>query len=35
MHSPVELGQLDDVEAAIALVAAFALRLDGATDFVR
>jgi putative aminopeptidase FrvX len=27
MHSPVELVQLDDVEAAIALIVAFARRL--------
>lgn len=35
MHSPVELCQIDDVEAAIALVAAFALRLDGSTELRR
>jgi putative aminopeptidase FrvX len=31
MHSPVELVQLDDVEATAKLIAAFARRLDGAT----
>lgn len=35
MHSPVELVQLDDVEAVIRLIAAFAHRLTDATDFVR
>jgi endoglucanase len=35
MHSPVELCQLDDVEACIALIAAAAQRLSDATVFVR
>lgn len=35
MHSPVELCSLDDLEAAIALVAAFARRLSRETQFVR
>lgn len=35
MHSPVELCQLDDVEAAIELIAAFAHRLTAETDFLR
>jgi putative aminopeptidase FrvX len=35
MHSPVELVQLSDVEACIALIAAFAHRLTDETDFVR
>jgi putative aminopeptidase FrvX len=35
MHSPVELVQLEDVERAAKLVAAFALRLDAATSFAR
>jgi putative aminopeptidase FrvX len=35
MHSPVELVQLDDVDAAARLIAAFALRLDRDTSFVR
>lgn len=35
MHSPVEMCQLDDVEAAIALLAAFAQRLTAETDFRR
>jgi putative aminopeptidase FrvX len=35
MHSPVELCSLDDLEAVIALVAAFARRLGRETIFVR
>jgi endoglucanase len=35
MHSPVELCQLDDVEATIALIAAFTQRLSAETDFLR
>ena len=35
MHSPVELVQLDDVEAVIALLCAFALRLDADTELAR
>lgn len=35
MHSPVELGSLDDVEAAIALIASFARRLRREQSFVR
>jgi putative aminopeptidase FrvX len=35
MHSPVELCQLDDVEHAARLIAAFALRLAADTSFVR
>jgi len=35
MHSPVELVQLDDVQAAVRLIAAAALRLDGDTRFTR
>jgi endoglucanase len=35
MHSPVELVQLDDVDASAALIAAAALRLDGETSFAR
>ena len=35
MHSPVEIGSLDDLEAAIALVVAFAGRLTRETRFLR
>jgi endoglucanase len=35
MHSPVETMQLDDVEAAARLIAAFALRLRPGASFVR
>lgn len=35
MHSPVELVELDDVEACARLVAAFALRLTAGTSFAR
>jgi len=35
MHSPVEMVQLDDVEAAAQLIAAFALRLPSDVDFKR
>jgi endoglucanase len=35
MHSPSELGSLDDVEAAIRLVVAFAARLTPDTSFLR
>ena len=35
MHSPVEMCQLDDVEATIALIAAFAQRITAETDFLR
>jgi putative aminopeptidase FrvX len=35
MHSPVEMTQLDDVEACIALIAAFAQRLTADVDFLR
>jgi putative aminopeptidase FrvX len=35
MHSPVELVELADVEAAIALIAAFALRLEEDTSLAR
>jgi endoglucanase len=35
MHSPVELVQLEDVDASARLIAAFALRLDADTSFAR
>ena len=35
MHSPVEMVQLDDVENAAKLIAAFAQRLSADTSFVR
>jgi putative aminopeptidase FrvX len=35
MHSPVEVVELADVEAAIAVIAAFALRLEADTSFAR
>jgi putative aminopeptidase FrvX len=35
MHSPVETIQLDDVEAAIAVIAAFARRLEPGVSFAR
>jgi putative aminopeptidase FrvX len=35
MHSPVELVELDDVQACAQLVAAFALRLQAGTSFAR
>jgi endoglucanase len=35
MHSPVELVQLDDVEACARLIAAAAMRLDSGTSFAR
>ena len=35
MHSPVELVQIDDVNACARLIAAAALRLDGDTSFAR
>jgi endoglucanase len=35
MHSPVEMVQLDDVDAAIRLLAAFAQRLSAETSFAR
>jgi putative aminopeptidase FrvX len=35
MHSPVELVQLDDIEAAARLIAAAALRLDAEASFTR
>jgi putative aminopeptidase FrvX len=35
MHSPVEMVQLDDIEQTARLLAAFARRLDPATDFRR
>jgi endoglucanase len=35
MHSPVEMVQLDDVEAAAKLIAAFALRLEPGISFER
>jgi endoglucanase len=35
MHSPVEMVQLDDVDAAARLIAAFAQRLDPALDLLR
>ena len=35
MHSPVEMVQLDDVENAARLIAAFARRLGADTDFRR
>jgi putative aminopeptidase FrvX len=35
MHSPVELVQLDDVQACARLIAAVAMRLDGDTSFAR
>ena len=35
MHSPVEVCSLDDLEAVISLVAAFARRLDRETSFLR
>jgi putative aminopeptidase FrvX len=34
MHTPVELVQLDDVRACARLIAAAAMRLDGATSFL-
>jgi putative aminopeptidase FrvX len=35
MHSPVELCSLDDLEAVIALVTAFARRLTREASFLR
>ena len=35
MHSPVELVQLDDVQACARLIAATAMRLDEKTSFAR
>jgi putative aminopeptidase FrvX len=35
MHSPVELVQLDDIEAVVSLLTAFALRIDEQTDLAR
>jgi putative aminopeptidase FrvX len=35
MHSPVELVQLDDVQACARLIAAMALGLQGDTSFAR
>jgi endoglucanase len=35
MHSPVELVQLDDVEATIGLITAMALRLEADTSLAR
>jgi putative aminopeptidase FrvX len=35
MHSPNELCALDDVEAVVRLVVAFALRLERELSFVR
>ena len=35
MHSPVEMVSLDDVQACVDLVAAFALRLEAGTSFER
>jgi endoglucanase len=35
MHSPVEVMQLDDVEASARLIAAFALRLGAGVSFAR
>jgi endoglucanase len=35
MHSPVEMVDLDDVEATVELIAAFAARLDGDIDLSR
>ena len=35
MHSPVEMVQLDDVQACVDLIAAFALRLEAGTSFER
>jgi len=35
MHSPVELVELDDIQAAARLLAAFAARLDARTTFAR
>jgi endoglucanase len=35
MHSPVEMVQLDDVEATARLIAAVAQRLTAGTSFVR
>jgi endoglucanase len=35
MHSPVEIIQLDDVEATARLLAAFAQRLEPGTSFER
>jgi putative aminopeptidase FrvX len=35
MHSPVELVDLGDVEAAVELIVAFAERLDGDVDLRR
>ena len=35
MHSPVEMVQLDDVENAARLIAAFARRLEPGADFRR
>jgi putative aminopeptidase FrvX len=35
MHSPVETIELDDVEAAISLIVAFAHRLEPGVSFAR
>jgi endoglucanase len=35
MHSPVEMVQLDDIDACARLIAAFAMSLDAATSFAR
>jgi putative aminopeptidase FrvX len=35
MHTPVETIQLDDVEAAISLIVAFARRLEPGVSFAR
>jgi putative aminopeptidase FrvX len=35
MHSPVELVELDDIQACAQLLAGFAQRLDGRTSFAR
>jgi putative aminopeptidase FrvX len=35
MHSPSELASLDDLEAAVALVTAFARRIRPETSFLR
>jgi endoglucanase len=35
IHTPTEVVSLDDVEAAIRLVAAFAARLEPGLDFTR
>jgi putative aminopeptidase FrvX len=33
MHSPVEMADLDDIENAVRLIVAFALKLDSGLSF--